>query len=94
MEIKKSESKTLKISIINCLNEAFISNLFKSDITVIENNINRRPDIVLFVNGLPLVVIELKNPADEKADKHNIVEFFKQFKGYIPENGITQDLEN
>ncbi|MDO8656452.1 MAG: type I restriction endonuclease [Nanoarchaeota archaeon] len=33
--------------------------------TVIENNINRRPDIVLFVNGLPIVVIELKNPADE-----------------------------
>jgi type I restriction enzyme R subunit len=28
---------------------------------------NRRPDIVLFVNGLPLVVIELKNPADENA---------------------------
>jgi type I restriction enzyme R subunit len=30
--------------------------------TVIENNINKRPDVVLFVNGLPLVVIELKNP--------------------------------
>ncbi len=28
----------------------------------------RRPDIVLFVNGLPLVLIELKNPADENAD--------------------------
>src|SRR5699024_2795926 len=28
----------------------------------------RRPDIVLFVNGLPLVVIELKNPADLNAD--------------------------
>ena len=27
----------------------------------------RRPDVVLFVNGLPLAVIELKNPADEKA---------------------------
>ncbi len=29
---------------------------------------NKRPDIVLFINGLPLVVIELKNAADEKAD--------------------------
>jgi len=28
----------------------------------------RRPDIVIFINGLPLFVIELKNPADEKAD--------------------------
>ena len=35
--------------------------------TVIEGNNNRRPDIVLFVNGLPLVVIELKNPADKEA---------------------------
>ncbi|MCX5704185.1 MAG: type I restriction endonuclease, partial [Candidatus Omnitrophica bacterium] len=35
--------------------------------TVIENNINRRPDIVFFVNGLPIAVIELKNPADENA---------------------------
>ena len=35
--------------------------------TVTENKHNRRPDIVLFVNGLPLGVIELKNPADEDA---------------------------
>ncbi len=35
--------------------------------TIIENKINRRPDIVLFVNGIPLVVIEMKNPADESA---------------------------
>jgi len=31
---------------------------------------------------------------DEKADLFKIVEFFKQFKGYIPEYGITGDLEN
>lgn len=35
--------------------------------TIIENENNRRPDIILFVNGLPLVVIELKNPGDDKA---------------------------
>ena len=35
--------------------------------TVVENGHERRPDIVLFVNGLPLCVIELKNPADEDA---------------------------
>ena len=33
--------------------------------TVVENQYERRPDVVLFVNGLPLVLIELKNPADE-----------------------------
>ena len=35
--------------------------------TVTENRNTRRPDVVLFVNGLPLGVIELKNPADEDA---------------------------
>ena len=35
--------------------------------TVTENRNTRRPDIVLFLNGLPLGVIELKNPADEDA---------------------------
>jgi len=31
-----------------------------NQLTVIENGVNKRPDVVLFVNGLPLVVIELK----------------------------------
>ena len=35
--------------------------------TVTQNRRNRRPDIIVFVNGLPLAVIELKNPADENA---------------------------
>ena len=38
-----------------------------SQFTVIENHQNKRPDLVLFVNGIPLVVIELKNAADENA---------------------------
>lgn len=47
--------------------------------TVIENGVNKRPDIILFVNGLPLVVIELKNAADEKA---TIMSAFKQIQTY------------
>ena len=35
--------------------------------TVIEGQHNRRPDIVVFVNGLPLALTELKNAADEDA---------------------------
>ncbi len=38
-----------------------------SQFAVVEHRRSRRPDIVLFVNGLPLVVLELKNPADEAA---------------------------
>jgi len=35
--------------------------------TVVENKHNRRPDVLIFVNGLPLGVVELKNAADEDA---------------------------
>jgi len=52
--------------------------------TVIENGKNRRPDVVLFVNGLPLVVVELKNPADENADTHKAFHQIQTYKQEIP----------
>jgi len=52
--------------------------------TVIENNINRRPDIVFFVNGLPIAVIELKNPADENATTFTAFKQFQTYKLQIP----------
>ncbi len=47
--------------------------------TVIEGHHNRRPDIVVFVNGLPLALIELKNAADEEA---TILDAFNQIQTY------------
>lgn len=41
--------------------------LVVNQFTVIENGNNRRPDVVIFINGIPIGVIELKNPADENA---------------------------
>ncbi|MBE9239098.1 type I restriction endonuclease subunit R [Anabaena aphanizomenioides LEGE 00250] len=52
--------------------------------TIIENNHNRRPDIILFINGLPLVVIELKNPADEKATIEKAFNQLGTYKAEIP----------
>ncbi len=52
--------------------------------TVVENKRERRPDIVLFVNGLPLVVIELKNAADEKATIRHAYNQFQTYKEQIP----------
>ena len=53
---------------------------------------NKRPDIILFVNGLPLVVIELKNPADENATVKSAFRQFQTYKQAIPSlftyNGI------
>jgi len=58
-------------------NEFVVVNQF----TVIENNQTKRPDLVLFVNGIPLVVIELKNAADENATlktAYQQIETYKQ----------------
>src|SRR3989344_9588063 len=52
--------------------------------TVIENNTNRRPDVVIFINGLPVVVIELKNPGDEKATVKNAFNQIQTYKQDIP----------
>ncbi|MBI3272662.1 MAG: HsdR family type I site-specific deoxyribonuclease [Planctomycetes bacterium] len=52
--------------------------------TVIEGQVNRRPDLVLFVNGLPLVVAELKNPADEDATIWTAFHQLQTYKQQIP----------
>ncbi|MBF8275617.1 MAG: box helicase [Candidatus Brocadiaceae bacterium] len=52
--------------------------------TVLENHNNKRPDIVLFVNGLPLVVVELKNATDENADIHAAFNQLQTYKQLIP----------
>ncbi|MGL6069617.1 type I restriction endonuclease subunit R, partial [Craterilacuibacter sp.] len=46
---------------------------------------SRRPDILLFVNGLPLVLMELKNPADENADIWKAFEQVQTYKEQIPD---------
>lgn len=56
-------------------NEFLVVNQF----TIIEGNVNKRPDLILFVNGLPLVVIELKNAVNEDA---NIGAAFNQLQTY------------
>lgn len=45
----------------------------------------RRPDVILFVNGLPLVLLELKNPADEKADIWKAYDQIQTYKEQIPD---------
>jgi type I restriction enzyme R subunit len=52
--------------------------------TVVENKHNRRPDVVLFVNGLPLGLIELKNAAHENATIWTAFQQFQTYKAEIP----------
>ncbi|MVF24614.1 type I restriction endonuclease subunit R [Methylocaldum sp. BRCS4] len=61
-------------------NDWFAVNQF----TVIENKANRRPDVVIFINGLPLGVIELKNPGDENATLDGAFNQLQTYKAQIP----------
>jgi type I restriction enzyme R subunit len=58
--------------------------LVLNQFTVVDNNVNKRPDIVLFINGLPLVVIEIKNPADENATVYSAYQQVQTYKQAIP----------
>ncbi len=52
--------------------------------TVADGQHTRRPDVVLFVNGLPLAVIELKNPADENATVWSAHQQLQTYQAQIP----------
>jgi type I restriction enzyme R subunit len=65
----------------NPLNNDFV---VANQFTVIEHNQNKRPDVILFVNGLPLVVIELKNAVDENATVHSAFKQIETYKTIIP----------
>jgi type I restriction enzyme R subunit len=61
-------------------NEFVVANQF----TIIENGNNKRPDVILFVNGIPLVVIELKNAADENTTINSAFKQVETYKAIIP----------
>jgi type I restriction enzyme R subunit len=52
--------------------------------TIVEGQSTRRPDVLLFVNGLPLALMELKNPADEKAMIWTAFSQIQTYKLQIP----------
>ena len=60
--------------------------------TVIEAKRNRRPDVVVFVNGLPLAVIELKNPAEEKRTVYEAYKQLQTYKAEIPSLFVYNEL--
>ena len=57
-------------------NSFYVVNQF----TYIENGNNRRPDIILFINGLPLVLCELKSPSKDEVDAENA---YNQIRNYM-----------
>ena len=73
------EIKHDKVWIIDFENEKNNDWMAANQFTVIENA-NRRPDITVFINGIPISLIELKNAADEKATISNAYNQFQTYK--------------
>ena len=78
---REQQNRSGHVQLIDWENPANNDWLAVNQFTVIGKS-NRRPDIVIFINGLPLVVIELKNPADENA---SIEGAYNQIKNYQQE---------
>ena len=58
--------------------------LVVNQFTVIEGQNNRRADMVVFINGIPLAVIELKSPGDENATLHGAFNQLQTYKDEVP----------
>lgn len=65
-------------------NDWLAVNQFTVEASYQNGKVNRRPDVVIFVNGLPLAVIELKNPADESATIWSAFNQLQTYKEQIP----------
>jgi type I restriction enzyme R subunit len=86
------EEKTRRISLVDFENPANNEWLAVNQFSVTGENNTRRPDIVLFVNGIPVVVIELKNPADLEADIWDAHNQLQTYKEQIPRLFYTNAL--
>jgi type I restriction enzyme R subunit len=82
--IGEGKTKTDKVWLIDFEKPKNNEFLAINQFTVVENHNNKRPDIVLFVNGLPLVVIELKNATDETADVKAAYNQLQTYKQLVP----------
>ena len=85
MEVKYIDDRhATRTGLVKLLDYADVDNnsfLVVNQWTFVENS-NKRPDVILFVNGLPLVVIELKSPSREQTDAS---EGFSQLRNYMLE---------
>lgn len=76
--------KTFKVWLMDFQNPENNDFIAINQFTIVENHNKRRPDVIIFVNGLPLVVIEIKNATDEKADLKAAFNQLQTYKQAIP----------
>lgn len=85
------QQRTFKVWLVDGREVGNNEFLAVNQFTVIEHK-NRRPDVVVFINGLPLAVIELKNPTDEKATIQKAYNQLQTYKDDIPSLFVYNEL--
>ncbi|MEW8200745.1 MAG: type I restriction endonuclease subunit R [Candidatus Thiodiazotropha endolucinida] len=82
---ENGEEKSDHAKLIDFSNSGNNQFLVVNQYTISGSKMNRRPDILVFINGLPLAVIELKNPANEGADIWSAYQQIQTYKEEIPD---------
>ncbi|MES2971400.1 MAG: type I restriction endonuclease subunit R [Patescibacteria group bacterium] len=78
------EVRSNKVWLIDTQNPTNNEFVAVNQYTMLQGDYHRRPDIILFVNGLPLAVIELKDPSSEKASMKSAYNQLQTYKAEIP----------
>ena len=78
---EKGEERSSIVYLVDYKNPANNSFVVANQWTFIENS-NKRPDILLFLNGLPVVIVELKSPSREETDASDA---YRQLRNYMKE---------
>ena len=81
---KDGSSKGVNIDLLDIENLENNTYWAVNQLVIKENNVNRRLDVVIYVNGLPLVVVELKNATSEKATIRNAYTQIQNYKKDVP----------
>ena len=81
----KTAAKTDYVQLVDFSNVDNNQFLVVNQFTITGSKGNRRPDVIVFINGLPLSVIELKNPADSNADIWSAFQQLQTYKDEVPD---------
>ena len=80
----KGEERSSIVYLIDYKNVAKNNFYVVNQFTYVENGNNRRPDIILFINGLPLVLMELKSPSKDEVNAENAYNQIRNYMKDIP----------
>jgi len=81
---KDGSAKGVNVDLLDIENPENNSFWAVNQLVIKENNVNRRLDVVIYINGLPLVVVELKNATREKATIRNAYTQIQNYKKDVP----------